>query len=70
MILTAKEFAEKAGVNEEIMYEVYQPDVQYLMIEFAKLHVEAALETAADNSAKLDSTKDTVRKSYDLSNIR
>lgn len=51
-------------------YILAQKNIKKAMIEFAKLHVEAALEVAANNSVKLSSTKDTVKNSYNLENIK
>lgn len=49
-----------------IMYPI---SVEAAMIEFAKLHVKAALEEAAANSRKFSSTPDTVLASYPEENI-
>lgn len=40
------------------------------MIAFATYPVEQALITASENSVKMSSTKETVRNSYDLNNIK
>lgn len=39
-------------------------------IEFAKLHVTEALESAADNAMKMGASKDTIKASYSLFNIK
>ena len=68
MIPTAEallEKYEKEFKDNGIVFDLKKP-----MIEFAKLHVEAALEAAADNSVKLSSTWSTVRNSYDLNDIK
>jgi hypothetical protein len=65
---TAKEFLKRdeSGVYNEI-------DIAQAMIEFAKMHVEAALKKA-DNHAKMYNEtvniKDSILNSYPLTNIK
>ena len=69
---TAEEFLKRdeSGVYNEV-------DITQAMIEFAKMHVKAAIKTAAENAAAYVSTDDepTVSKgsifsAYRLSNIK
>ena len=46
-IPTAKEFANEIRMPRGVSY---QSEIGELMIEFAKLHVQAALQAAADNA--------------------
>jgi hypothetical protein len=46
-LLTAKEFLKKENLPTDILSG---DDINYAMIEFAKLHVEAALKAAAYNA--------------------
>lgn len=62
-IPTAEEFLQQRDCIRNV--EDFYNDVQPVdLIEFAKLHVEAALEAAAENHVKLSATKDTIRNSY------
>lgn len=82
MISTAKEFLDKSEIFETIKLRqniVKQPtflydDVQKTMIEFAKLHVEAALKEVLNNTENWDDCKvipfDKVLNSYPLTNIK
>lgn len=72
MVVTAKEFYELVTNPERfkgssLEYKEYAIEA---FKEFARLHVKAALEAAADNSCKMSSTRDTVINSYDLDNIK
>ena len=60
MIPTAKEFY-KAKCNEDRFLS--SMNIEDYLIEFAKLHVKAALEAAAENVwSKVD--KDSIRNAY------
>lgn len=48
----------------------FSDDVQQAMIEFAKMHVQAALKAAAENSVKMSATQATIENSYPLENIK
>lgn len=69
-IKTAEEFC-----NKGLGFEQYPTDTPYFMIEFAKLHVEAALE-AANNKVNYAMEEfgavfpDTVLNVYPLNNIK
>jgi hypothetical protein len=63
-ILTAEEFLKQEGwYNEEC-------SVNYLMIEFAKMHVKAALENGAKSYIMYESDREKIRNSYPLENIK
>jgi hypothetical protein len=73
--LTAKEFIEMNSENDTLI------DIEGVMIEFAKLHVEAALKSAAHeagcyNKAKFPGDEnwvvdmESVLHSYPLTNIK
>jgi hypothetical protein len=73
-IPTAEEFC-----NERLGFEQYGTDVPYFMIEFAKLHVEAALKEALESIPCLGSSSDiatyeevenAVLNAYPLENIK
>lgn len=67
-MITAEEFC-----NERLGFEEYGTDVPYFMIEFAKLHVEAALNAAkskCDDMTNSESLGEYVKKSYPLENIK
>jgi HEPN domain-containing protein len=70
-IPTAEEFLEnyRFRAAEHIGNSDFDVMIVYAK-EFAKLHVKAALEEAANNSCKMSSTRDTIRNAYDLDNIR
>ena len=40
----------EAFCNEKLGFEEYGTDIPYFMIEFAKLHVKAALEAASEKA--------------------
>lgn len=80
-IMTAHDFfmhnLVQSSINEDGNYSLY--DIENAMIEFAKLHVEAALEAAAfnaetryipytDNDYEVD--KRSIRNAYPLTNIK
>jgi hypothetical protein len=64
-IPTVREFCQRWG--EDI-------DIEHAMIEFAKLHVEAALEAASEKGRCSNGTsvviKDSILNSYPLENIK
>ena len=69
-IPTAEEFC-----NEYLGFEQYGTDVPYFMIEFAKLHVEAALEEAANEyyprtKENFELVADRFLNAYPLTNIK
>ena len=68
-ILTVEEFLEKENLPECISGGT----LKHAMIEFAKLHVEAALQ-AASKSVKYNrpyiEVKDSILNSYPLNNIK
>lgn len=73
--MTAKEFLLTDPKIEEAVdngYDIRLEEHEWLekMREFARYHVQKALEAAADNSVKLSSTKQTVIASYPLENIK
>ena len=60
-----------------ILESHHKPDIEKAMIEFAKLHVEAALKAAYENIeyTEVDSSvpyvvEDSILNSYPLSNIK
>lgn len=57
-IPTAKEFADRYDWDNSSL------DIEELLRDFAKMHVKAALEAAAENSVKMSSTKATIRNCY------
>jgi len=71
----------KIPTAEEFMYEnlesMDQRDVEHIMIEFAKLHVQAALEAASEH-AEIDMlefydfelNKQSIFNAYPLENIK
>ncbi len=79
MIPTAEEFLKKeelvTDINEQ---KAWLSNVKRYMIEFAKLHVEAALEAALEDSPHGSSTdipsyedmKDAILNAYPLTNIK
>lgn len=71
-IPTAEEVIDKmvkfASVNDTINCTVYS--LSQVMIEFAKMHVEAALKTAADEAITYCRSKKSVINSYSLDNIK
>jgi len=74
-IPTAEEFAWSQEEDfKTILAEANYQEVYNLMIEFAKLHVEAALKEAAeivDMEVEKDFlTKDVILNSYPLTNIK
>ena len=58
--MTAKEFFEEELSGEPLTQE----SVIEALKEFAKLHVKAALEAAANNAFKMSSTRATILKCY------
>ena len=54
--------------QEDVHDSVY--NVKEIMIAFTTYHVARALIAASENSVKMSSTKETVRNSYDLNNIK
>jgi hypothetical protein len=69
---TAKEFIEMNSENHSLI------DIEGIMIEFAKLHVEAALKEASEkywidattSSNSIQGYKDLILNSYPLENIK
>ena len=59
MIPTAEEFFKngllQSSIDEDGNYSIY--DIQTAMIEFAKLHVEAALQAASKKAETIDTYK-------------
>ncbi len=70
-ILTAEEVIDKmvkfASVNDTINCTVYS--LSQVMVEFAKMHVEAALKEASEHFDHY-SNKNVILNSYPLSNIK
>ena len=77
-IPTVKEFC-----NENLGFEEYGTDVPYFMIEFAKLHVEAALKEASKSKSlcvaytndgldykTMELSEESVLNAYPLENIK
>lgn len=62
---TAKEFIEQENLPDSL----YSGTVYYAMIEFAKLHVEAALKEASED-ANMDSDYYQALQVYPLTNIK
>jgi hypothetical protein len=76
MIPTAEEFLKRENLPTDILSG---DDINYAMIEFAKLHVEAALEEAGERAYFRDSNefiftpkenKQAILNSYPLENIK
>lgn len=63
-IETAEEMA-----NGMLGKDCYPTDTTYCMIEFAKLHVEAALKAACQSTDEYDFTEE-ITSSYPLDNIK
>ena len=87
MIPTAEEFLQDSFTISHFYNDKYNrmscfsDDVQKAMIEFAKLHVEAALKTVWANSAEwengfnltirvIDDDEELILNSYPLTNIK
>lgn len=73
MIPTAKDFAWNQEEDfKTILTEINYQEVYKLMIEFAKLHVEAALKAASKQDYVLDSDKaqKSILNAYPLTNIK
>jgi len=71
-MITAENF-----INQWITKPLDNNDVENLMIEFAKLHVEAALKQASEkaewndyNLASIEIDKDSILDAYSLDNIK
>ena len=63
-MITSEEFLKQEGwYNEEC-------SVNYLMIEFAKLHVKAALEKGTKSYIMYESDREKIRNAYPLENIK
>ena len=75
---TAKEFISNVGVTTSPvsgLKSYLKEDVKQTMIEFAKLHVQAALEAATNLTNKsgiprIVDNKDSILNSYPLDNIK
>jgi len=71
----AKEFC-----NEKLGFEEYGTDVPYFMIEFAKLHLEAAIEAVINQATTIEINDDgynvvgiddeSILNAYPLKNIK
>jgi hypothetical protein len=82
IIITAEEFLEDFDYkNQELGTDINYPMIERCMVEFAKIHVAAALHEAADNSEIKAVDADmygviwevdvnTILKSYPLTNIK
>ena len=55
-MITAEEFLQRENIPTDILSG---DDINYVMIEFAKIHVEAALKEAFNNSEMRVSENDT-----------
>jgi len=62
---TAEEFLKREDLPTDILSG---DDINYAMVEFAKLHVEAALKTASGQA--FSDSKYAVENSYPLDNIK
>jgi len=82
IIITAEEFLEDFDYgNQELGTDINYPMIERCMVEFAKLHVAAALNEAA-NEADVEAVdadmygviwgvdSDSILKSYPLTNIK
>ena len=74
-IPTAEEFAWSQEEDfKTILAEANYQEVYNLMIEFAKLHVEAALESVAENTKEWHGNhgmlKQSILNAYPLTNIK
>jgi hypothetical protein len=65
-IPTAEEFLKRENLPTDILSG---DDINYAMIEFAKLHVEAALKEASED-ANMDSDYYQALQVYPLTNIK
>ena len=52
-----------------ILESNHKPDIEKAMIEYAKLHVEAALKAASESTLLYDFTEE-ITNSYPLDNIK
>lgn len=74
-ILTAEEFRIKEGINKD--QDLFNSDLEYLMVEFAKYHVQKAIDACIEEAPSGSSTdpvsyKDVVyclKDCYPLNNI-
>jgi hypothetical protein len=77
MVKTAKEFLEATGA----MYFTELKQKEETLIEFAKLHVEAALQAASENATTINKPKfkgdinyvvdeDSILNAYPIENIK
>lgn len=48
-ILTAEEFRIKEGINKD--QDLFNSDLEYLMIEFAKYHVQKAIDACIEEAS-------------------
>lgn len=71
-IPTAEEWLTSFGADADDMY--YKSSVEEAMIEFAKLHVEAALKIASESESNgtegYKIYKDSILNAYPLENIK
>ena len=78
-IATAEEIYQK--ITSRPVFDKYNPNIKKAMIEFAKLHVEAALKEASEKAKMIDVgidysiikwevDKDSILNSYPLDKIK
>lgn len=78
-IITAQEFLKEYPTSGYDEGDYHKNEVESFMVEFAKLHVEAALEAASDNAQIITKSrgfaalevidKASIQESYPLENI-
>lgn len=65
---TAEEWLTSFGADADDMF--YKHSVEEAMIEFAKMHVEAAIKSILENVTLSDDKWDSILNAYPLTNIK